>query len=311
LGGVYDPTIIGSVRLTSKKTPWNDPPQGGGYAQGFGGGSTPDNSYPFYYDQNIELAGHEDGSVPAACTLAASAGNTLTFHDAPNDMCLPGGADTGTALCQDPVLAPGATAEPTGSVVGFMTHLAGVNFDGTATDLGIGFMWTSNYNGSTGNARIIKTDLPADNNGTGGITITSVNQVTNYEFPRSLGITSINGTAINSQAPTQILLGGNEIQPTTSGLAYSRLARTFNGTITITNISNNPIDGPFHIVLTSLTPGVVLTNATGSFGGFPYLTVMGVSDLAAGQAAAANIQFSNPSFGAISFIPITYSGALN
>ncbi|HEV2806303.1 MAG TPA: hypothetical protein VGW57_15375 [Chthoniobacterales bacterium] len=47
MGGAFDSAITGSVRLTSKRVPWSDPPQGGGYADGFGGGSAPDNSYPF------------------------------------------------------------------------------------------------------------------------------------------------------------------------------------------------------------------------------------------------------------------------
>jgi len=92
-----------------------------------GGGPAPDNSYPFYYDQYIELASHEIGM-------------TLTHHDAPADGCLPGGWLVGTTTCKDPVLAPNATAEPKGSFGGYLTHLAGVNFDGTATDLDIGFV---------------------------------------------------------------------------------------------------------------------------------------------------------------------------
>src|SRR5713226_1938860 len=97
VGGAFDSTISGSVRLTSKRVPWSDPPQGGGYANGFGGGTAPDNSYPFYYDQNTELASHEDGSAMVACTLPTSAGTTLTHHDAPADGCLPGGWQVGTA----------------------------------------------------------------------------------------------------------------------------------------------------------------------------------------------------------------------
>jgi YVTN family beta-propeller protein len=111
--------------------------------------------------------------------------------------------------------------------------------------------------------------------------------------------------------PGPRLLKEDEILATTSGLASSRSSRTFNGTIKITNISNSPIAGPFQIVLSSLTPGVTLTNATGSFGGSPRLTVNDVSELSAGHSAVAKMQFSNPSFGAISFVPTTYAGALH
>jgi hypothetical protein len=49
-----------------------------------------------------------------------------------------------TAVCQDPVLALGAKSGPQGSFGGYFTHLAGVNLDGMATDLGLAFTWTSN-----------------------------------------------------------------------------------------------------------------------------------------------------------------------
>lgn len=191
LGGAFDPTIPTYVRLTSKRVPWYDPPQGGGYAPNFGGEATPDNSYPFYYDPNVDLPDAEDGSDPVACTLPnLGAGITLTHHDAPADGCLPGGSDVGTTDCMDPILAPKAKSEPRGSFGGYMTRLAGVNANGTATDLGIGFTWTSTYNGKTGGAHIKKTSLAADGDGTGGITITSVNELTTYS---GVTITGING----------------------------------------------------------------------------------------------------------------------
>jgi hypothetical protein len=184
LSGGFDPTVSGQVRLTSKRVPWSDPPQGGGYMYE----KNQDFSYPFYYDRYTELPGKENGTVPAACTLPASAGNTLTFHDAPADPCFPGGSLNGSALCTDSILTPGATSTPRGSFVGFYTHLAGVNFDGTATDLGIGFTWTSTNNGTTGGVMSTKTNLPADGNGTGGVTITSVNEISTYQGVTVIGV---------------------------------------------------------------------------------------------------------------------------
>ncbi len=180
LRGAFDPTITGIVRLTSKRVTWSDPPQGGGYFPVFSSKPDPgpDNSYPFYYDPITELPSQEHGPLPLedACPLGASPGHTLTFHDAPSDGCLPGGASTGTAKCV-------FTAEPKGSFGGYYTHLAGVNFDGTATDLGIGFTWISTNNGTTGGVSIKKTDLPADGNGTGGITIIDVSETMNSAPP--------------------------------------------------------------------------------------------------------------------------------
>jgi hypothetical protein len=101
----------------------------------------------------------------------------------------------------------------------------------------------------------------------------------------------------------------SEVAATASGLAYSRVSRTFNGTVTITNISSGPISGPFQILFTVLTAGVTLANAKGTFSGAPYLTAT-VATLAAGQSATVNVQFSDPSFGTINFTPVIYSGSL-
>jgi hypothetical protein len=181
IGGGFDPAIVGPVRLTSARVPWSDPPAGGGYTPATPG-EPPDFSFPFYYEPVAEVATHEDGSSEPACTLPnAGAGRTLTFHDAPSDGCLRGGFDVGKADCD-------FTSEPKGSYGGYQTHLAGVNFDGTATPIGTGFMWTSTYNGTTGGIHIKKTGLAADDNGTGGVTILSV-------------IDDSGGTTINGAPP--------------------------------------------------------------------------------------------------------------
>ena len=73
------------------------------------------------------------------------------------------------------------TAEVAGSFTGFTTHLVGIKSDGSYTDLGIGFDWWSNYNGTSGGVTVEKTDALADNNGTGGVTITSIQAITNYQ----------------------------------------------------------------------------------------------------------------------------------
>jgi hypothetical protein len=242
--GVFDPRINGPVRLSSQRVPWSDPPQGGGYLKINGDGSVqtsiPDNSYPFYYDQNTELAGHENGTKPVACTLTVS-GNSLTFHDAPADPCLPGGFLAGnppTVPCTDAALAPGATGEPAGSFTAYQTHLAGVNSDGTATDLGIGFTWKSDYDGTTGGATIIpKTDLPADGNGTGGVTITSVNQTSTYT---GIGVAAINGSN-NALTPTSLLGAvlpeSRSAQPKGTVTAFATIINTGANTATSCSIS--------------------------------------------------------------------------
>jgi uncharacterized repeat protein (TIGR03803 family) len=101
----------------------------------------------------------------------------------------------------------------------------------------------------------------------------------------------------------------SEVATTGSGLAYSRVSRTFNGTVTITNISSGTISGPFQVLFTVLTAGVTLVNATGDFSGAPYLTITAAS-LAPGRSATVSVQFGNPSFGTINFTPVIYSGSI-
>jgi hypothetical protein len=98
---------------------------------------------------------------------------------------------------------------------------------------------------------------------------------------------------------------------TSSGLAFSRVTQTFDGTITITNVGSTAIDGPFQVVFDSLTGGVTLKNATSSFGGWPFITVQSTGSLAPGQSGSVIVQFKNPSNAVISASPLIYTGSFN
>jgi hypothetical protein len=157
-------------------------PVAGGYTSCDDAGNCvdhPDNSFPFYLDPNNgELAGQETAT-------------TLAFSDTPSDSCLPGGRARG---CK------GKTA-PAGSFVAFTTHLAGVNFDGTATDLGIGFSWKTTFNGTSGNTSTTKNFAPVDpGSGTGSITVTAYQPTTNYQY-NGITVTTINGQPVTNNRP--------------------------------------------------------------------------------------------------------------
>ena len=94
-------------------------------------------------------------------------------------------------------------------------------------------------------------------------------------------------------------------------LAYSRVGQTFNGTVTLRNISTGTINGPLQLVFFGMPPGVTLTNATASLFGTPYLTVPAVASLAPGQSVTVGIQFKNPSNATINLAPVVYSGSIN
>jgi hypothetical protein len=104
------------------------------------------------------------------------------------------------------------------------------------------------------------------------------------------------------------IVAPSQVATTASGLAYSRVSQTFNGTVTLKNISSSTVSGPLQIVFTGLTAGVTLVNATGSLSGPPYLTVPTAS-LAPGQSVTVSVKFQNPSDATINFTPAIYSGS--
>jgi probable HAF family extracellular repeat protein len=109
--------------------------------------------------------------------------------------------------------------------------------------------------------------------------------------------------------PLAVLVPATQISATASGLRLlSRATGIVSGTITIQNISRSTVNGPFQILLEQLSGDVQLVNASGTFDGFPYITVAGVNSLAPGQSATVGVQFSDPSRVAISFTPLVYSG---
>jgi hypothetical protein len=273
---------------------FNDPPRNG-YSYDNPPSPAP---LPLYYSP------FSGGGDPFSLTSNETA-TTLSFFDAPANPCLHGGSG---GPC-------GGKTAKVGSKMGFTTHLVGLMGllpGASVVDTGIGFSWASTYNGTSGSITVSRIDRPVDpGSGTGDITITTSNEVTSYQFPKSLGVTAINGNPVSASSSSSTLLTGSQISAVASGLAYSRLTQTFSGAVTITNISSSAIAGPFHIVLDSLTTGVTLTNATGSFGGWSFVTVPAVGSLAPGHSASVNVQFMNPSNAIINFSPIIYSGSFN
>ena len=136
-----------------------------------------------------------------------------------------------------------------------------------------------------------------------------------YSIARDL-VGNMEATKTVAEASTTVgssltLLSPAQVSVTASGLVYSRVTQTFNGTATITNVSGGAITGPFQFVLTSLTSGVTLTDGTGTFNGSPYITVPSASALTSGQSVTLNLRFSDPSNAKIDFTPAVYSGSFN
>jgi hypothetical protein len=135
-----------------------------------------------------------------------------------------------------------------------------------------------------------------------------------YSIAQDL-VGNIEPAKTSAEATTQVTqaspVPSGGIIATASGLAYSRASQTFNGTVTIQNVSSNAIYGPFEVVVTALTANVTLVNATGAFNGNSYLTVPTMASLTPGQSATVAVQFRDPSNAVINFTPVVYSGSLN
>ena len=217
-------------------------------------------------------------------------GADLGFTDAPVDSNLP-------------VTLP-STLPKDGTYIAFRTSLVGVSQNSSpgalrcdptqtastlyCTTLYV-WTWNTTFNGKAGGISQTASLYPPDpGSGTGGVTITNINGV---------------------QLPAVLL--PSQVSVVASGLAYSRVSQTFNGTVTLTNISGTAITGPLQILFFGVPANVTLMNATSSLSGTPYLTVPAVTSLAPGQSATVSVQFKNPSNAAINSTPVIYSGSIN
>jgi hypothetical protein len=202
--------------LLSAPPAFNDPAPGGytycSTPPPLGLGVTCDNA-PFYYGVN----------APASNPLSLAANETtptmLSYYDAPGDWCLLGSSGSPSAAwnANDPVPGLNGVSTPIQSIcsrtqlssgaLAFTTHLAGVLPNGSPQDLGIGFSWTDNFNGSSGGIATLLNFLPTDDgSGDGGIVLTSFTNTTNYQFgPPALSVTFVALAAAVPEPPTMAM----------------------------------------------------------------------------------------------------------
>jgi hypothetical protein len=88
---------------------------------------------------------------------------------------------------------------------------------------------------------------------------------------------------------------------TSSALVYSRVSKTYHGTLTIENNSSNAISGTVTVALNNLTPGVTFLGDPVQ--GTPEVVFTLSSPLAPGQSASLPISFSDPTNTLIQFTP--------
>jgi hypothetical protein len=111
--------------------------------------------------------------------------DTLTLFDSPQDGLLPAGSQI--AFKDDLI----------GILPGFTSNTNCLNLaTPTCVDLGVGVSWTSNYDGTFGGISVTASNQPIDPataDGLGGITITDIEELTNYS---PFGVTTVNGNPI-------------------------------------------------------------------------------------------------------------------
>jgi uncharacterized protein len=100
----------------------------------------------------------------------------------------------------------------------------------------------------------------------------------------------------------------SQVQITSSGLAYSRLSKQYTGTVTITNASGSSINAPLQLVLSNLTSGAALANASGVSPSGPYITTLDSGTLAPGTSATVTIRILAPQAASPTFAPLVFSG---
>lgn len=98
----------------------------------------------------------------------------------------------------------------------------------------------------------------------------------------------------------------SQVQVTVSN--PSSLSGSIFESITITNTSAQYLTGPVSVVLTGLSPGFTLTNATWAYNGGPYIQVIQYGFLAPGNSYTAFLQFSVGPTAIIQFTPKIYAG---
>jgi len=238
------------------------------------------NPYPYYIPSalpNLLVPGAclVPGGCPPLRNVISLDGTTLSFADAPNLSHLSG--ETPSTF-------------PSGAFIAFATALVGVDSLGNAHSFGAAasFTWNSTFNGRAGGVhQTALAHLTDPGSGTGGVTITG-----------------IGGVALPPVVPI------DQVATTASGLVYSRVSQTFNGTVTIRNTSSRGISGPLQILFFGMPATATLMNATRNITGTPYLTVP-VASLAPGQSTTVTVQFKNPSNVAITLNPVVYAGSIN
>ena len=116
----------------------------------------------------------------------------------------------------------------------------------------------------------------------------------------------ISGTA-TSQPATTYTDATSSFAVQRSGLTLNRTTGKYSATVTLTNTSGAPLNGPFQLAFNNLTAGVTLDNATGVHDASPYIT-LGAASIAAGAQVSVPLTLSNPNRVAVGYTNSVFTG---
>jgi hypothetical protein len=134
----------------------------------------------FYYPPYADLTTFCANSVSGTCvTYVQVDDSVLNFHDSPEDPCLRGGSQY--------LFCTSSIGIPADGAIEFTTQLVGTD-NGMIVDLPVsaGFTWQDTFNGSSGGVITFNEGNVDPSTGTGGITITSIFDVSEVPEPPSV-----------------------------------------------------------------------------------------------------------------------------
>ena len=165
-----------------------------------------------------------------------------------------------------------------------------LNADGTATIWAITSTISSNGDqGADPNQLVAITDSVANTDPAAASfeQFTTIRSAGYGEVLRGVSFTP--GTPVSPAAP--------DVPVITSAFLYDRISRAYTGTITVTNNTAAPIDGPITVSLMNLTSGVTVVS------GSPVISFP-VTRLAPGRSATTSVAFNDPGNAHITFTPV-------
>lgn len=221
------------------------------------------------------------------------------------------------AVSQNPVVSMSVTADGSGNHTVTWQDSTGGVFTGNFTeqfslqrsDTPAGGGWvipmdTHHYNpGTTVNLIAIPSPGFAFLSWTGDAVANPNSAATTITMNNNYSVTA--NFVLTSPAPAPLNISG-QVQVTTSNPSFGGGRILEN--LTLSNTAGQYVSGPISVVLTNLSPGFTLANATGTYNGSPYVQIQPDGLLAPGQSYTTVLQFSVGPTAVVRFTPVTYSG---